>query len=180
MGDIVKQKKSRTISIGSCKTYVNDIGNKQLHDRHKVGIVKYQNSNIGRAIVYDQHLIDILFLEKHLDERQHSVCDKYLGLISKGMHLNSNSFDERSSTGKYYLSPIPRSCVLIGVQRHLKQSCGKKLESHFWKLMVQSPTKLKSVEIKVMKKCAEALTSYYYVSYDSPVSLFEEALLNQA
>lgn len=180
MVDIVKQKKSKTISIGKSKIHVNDVGNSRLHDKHLVGIVKYENSNSGRAIVYDQHLIDILFLEKELNTRQHSVCDKYLGLVSKGMHLNSNSFDERSSTGRYYLAPTPRSCILIKVQRYLRESCGRKHESCFWKLMVESPRSPKPFEIEVMKKCAEALSSYYYISYDSPVSLFEEALLNQS
>ncbi len=156
--------------------HINDVGNPYLHSRHKVGIVT--SSNIGRAIVFDQHLIDRLYTGSYLNARQHSVCNKYLSMIVKGMHLSSPTFgEERVSTGKYYLSPLPRSCILIKVQRHIKETCGRKTESRFWLLMANSPKKIKTEDIKLVQECAESLLGFYYVSDDSPVSLFQQALL---
>ena len=70
MGDMKKRKKLKTTLIGSSKVHVNDIGTPNLHANHLVGIVKFENTNIGRAVVYDQHLIDVLYLENYLDERE--------------------------------------------------------------------------------------------------------------
>ena len=178
MGDILKPKKSKMISIGSSKKiHVNDVGTPNLHSKHNVGIVEFAETNLGRAIVFDQHLIDCLYIHKYLDERQHGVCDKYLGIISKGTRLSSPQL-EKVSTGKYYLAPIPRSCILINVQKHIRKSCGNKKESKFWLLMVNSPRKISEYDIDIVKDCANALTYYYSVSQTSPVSLFRQALLN--
>ena len=173
-----KSKKLKMTSIGTSDIHVNDVGNPYLHSKHRVGIAKFKQGNMGRAIVFDQHLIDILYNEKHLDERQHNVCNKYLSVIIKGMHLSNPSLEERISTGKYYIAPLPRSCILIKVQRHLKKTCGRKVESRFWVLMSGSPRKIGDQDVKLMKVCAEPLLGLYYVSQESPVSLFQQALLN--
>ena len=45
--------------IGTFKSLkVNDIGNSYTHKRQSVTITRIGNSNIGRAIVCDQHIID--------------------------------------------------------------------------------------------------------------------------
>tara|TARA_R110001599_G_scaffold343099_1_gene565430 strand:+ start:724 stop:1233 length:510 start_codon:yes stop_codon:yes gene_type:complete len=165
-------------SIGTSNIHVNDVGNPYLHSKHRVGIVKFKNGNIGRAIVFDQHLIDILYNEKHLNERQHNVCNKYLSVIMKGMHLSSPSLEERISTGKYNITPIPRSCILIKVQRHLKETCGREVESRFWVLMSGSARKIEDQDVQLMKVCAESLLGFYCISQESPVALFQRALLN--
>jgi hypothetical protein len=175
-----KNQQLKMISIGNSDIYINDVGNPYLHSRHQVGISKFSSGNIGRAIVLDQHLIDILYSENHLNEKQHSVCNKYLSMVVKSMHLSSPPFGgEKISTGKYYLSPLPRSCILIKVQRHIKETCGRKTESRFWSLMVNSPKKITEEDIILMQECAESLLFFYYISdSDSPVSLFQQALLN--
>lgn len=43
---------------------INDIGNVDLHARHKVKLTKVDSSNIARSLVTDQHLIDKLFTLK--------------------------------------------------------------------------------------------------------------------
>ena len=156
--------------------HINEVGNSYLHKRHQVGISKFDKTSIGRAIVFDQHLIDILFQEKKLDERQHKVCDQYLGMISKGMHMSSPPFGERLSTGKYYLAPVPRSCILIKVQRHLKKKCGADSENRFWFLMTSNPRSLNAKDFGVVRDCADALLIYYAISESSPVVQFSQAL----
>ena len=79
-----KQKKSKTVTIGNSSTpiHVNDVGSPHLHKHHEVVIRVFNNTKVGRAIVLDQHLIDVLFHHDQLDTRQHNVCDKYLGIFS--------------------------------------------------------------------------------------------------
>jgi hypothetical protein len=178
MEDMTKSKKLKMTSIGTSNIHVNDVGNPYLHSKRRVGIVKFKKGNIGRAIVFDQHLIDILYNEKHLNERQHNVCNKYLSVIMKGMHLSSPSLEERISTSNYYISSLPKSCILIKVQRHLKETCGRKVESRFWTLMSSSLRKIENQDVKLIKVCAESLLGFYSVSQESPVALFQRALLN--
>lgn len=172
--------KSRTTSTGSSEIHVNDVGNPSLHAKHKVGIVKFDKGNNGRAVVFDQHLIDALYLRHDLNAEQHNVCNKYLSMLMKGMHLSAPSYEERSSTGKYYMAPLPRCCVLLKVQRHIRKLCGRKSESRFWILMSNSPKKIRLDDVKLVQDCAEALLFFYYVTEDSPVALFQQALASHA
>ena len=178
MGDMTKQKKLRTISIGTSDVHVNDVGTPYLHKRHKVGIAKFEKGRAGRAVVFDQHLIDVLYTEKHLTEQQHNACDKYLGVLSKGMHMTNPSFGDRITTGRYYLAPVPKSCILIKVQRHIRQSCGRKIENRFWVLMSGDKKEASNLEIKLIQTCADSVLSFYYISLENPASLFQQALLN--
>ena len=110
MEDMMKQKKYKTTTIGNSSTpiHVNDVGSPHLHKHHEVVIRVFNNTKVGRAIVLDQHLIDVLFNEDQLDSRQHSVCDKYLGMISKsGTFPPPSQFSERIFTGNRIHSLFP-------------------------------------------------------------------------
>ena len=171
-------KKLKMISIGNSDIQINDVGNPNLHKKRSVGIVKFDSTNVGRAIVFDQHLIDILYKDKSFDERQHSACNKYLSVIARGLHLSNPPFGERVS-GNQHSSPVSKACILIKVQRHLKKSCGREIESRFWFLMTNSPRKIQNLDIQLMIKCADSLLNFYFIGSDSPVSLFRKALANQ-
>ena len=178
----MKQKKSKMTTIGHSKeeVHVNDVGSPYLHKHHKVAIKVFTKSNVGRAIVLDQHIIDVLFLEDEIDARQHSVCNKYLGMISKsGCHVSPPDLRQILSTSKYHLAPLPRSCILIGVQKTITGICGREKEKVFWKLMTNNPKRISQLDVKVVQECSEALLNYWYVSQESPVSLFQQALINQ-
>jgi len=181
MVDMQKQKKYKTITIGSSDTpiHVNDVGSPHLHKHHEVVVRVFNNTKVGRAIVLDQHLIDVLFNEEQLDSRQHNVCDKYLGMISKsGTFPAAPQLSERIFTGNKNSQPLPKSCILIGVQRNIKEICGSAKERIFWKLMVDNPNKISILEVEVIRECANALLGYWYVSQENPVSLFQQALIN--
>jgi len=181
MVDMQKQKKYKTITIGSSDTpiHVNDVGSPHLHKHHEVVVRVFNNTKVGRAIVLDQHLIDVLFNEEQLDSRQHNVCDKYLGMISKsGTFPAAPPLTERIFTGNKNSQPLPKSCILIGVQRNIKEICGSAKERIFWKLMVDNPNKISILEVEVIRECANALLGYWYVSQENPVSLFQQALIN--
>ena len=181
MGDMQKQKKYKTTTIGISKeeVHVNDVGSPYLHKHHEVVIRVFNNTKVGRAIVLDQHLIDSLFHEDQIDSRQHNVCDKYLGMISKsGSFPAAPQLSERIFTGNNNSQPLPRSCILIGVQKNIRELCGKSKERIFWRIMVDNPSKITLIELEVIKDCANALLSYWYVSPESPVSLFQQALTN--
>jgi len=165
-------------STGRSKVHVNDLGGSRLKNHHGIGIAKFEKGNAGRAVVYDQHLIDILYKNKDFDEKQHRVCNKYLGVIAKSLQMTSPPFGERLSTGKYYIAPVPRSCILIKVQRHIRKNCGPEAENRFWILMAYSPRQPHEKDIVLMKQCADTLLGFYYVSEDSPVLLFRQALSN--
>tara|TARA_R100001377_G_scaffold84998_2_gene69906 strand:+ start:1772 stop:2290 length:519 start_codon:yes stop_codon:yes gene_type:complete len=163
------------------KVHVNDIGSPYLHKHHKVAIKVFTKSNVGRAIVLDQHIIDVLFLEDSIDARQHNVCNKYLGMISKsGCHVSPPDLTQILSTSKYYLAPLPRSCILIGVQRTITNIVGGQKEKVFWRLMTTNPKKIGESDINVVKECSDALLNYWYISQESPASLFQQALINQS
>ena len=178
----MRQKKLKITTTGHSneEVHVNDVGSPYLHKHHKVAIKVFNKSNVGRAIVLDQHLIDVLFLDDLIDARQHSVCNKYLGMISKsGCHVSPPDLRQILSTSKYYLAPLPRSCILIGVQRTITDICGGTKEKMFWKLMTGNPKKITKLDVKIVQECSEALLNYWYVSQESPVSLFQQALISQ-
>jgi hypothetical protein len=156
--------------------HINDVGTSFLHKKHMVGIVSHKSGGTGNAIVFDQHLIDILFIDKQLNEIQHNVCNKYLHTVSKAMHLSSGSMEERFSTGKYYVAPFPRSCILIKVDRFLRRECGRRIENRFWRLMTGSPNRIKRRDVWVVRNCADALLGFYGISDSSPVLSFQQAL----
>jgi hypothetical protein len=176
-----KKKKSKTHMTGSSneEVHVNDVGSPYLHKQHEVVVRVFNNTKVGRAIVLDQHLIDVLFYEDYLNSRQHNVCDKYLGMISKsGCFAPAPEMGERIFTGNRNSQPLPRACLLIGVQRTIKKLCGSNKEREFWKLMTSNPDRVSESQIKTTQACANALLSYWYVSQESPVSLFQQALIN--
>jgi hypothetical protein len=174
-----RRKSTTTISTGKSKAIVNDLGSEYLRDRHQVGIVRFEKSNIGRAVVVDQHLIDRLHSDNFIDDNEHNVCDKYLEVTAKGMHLSSPGFAEKKSTGKYYSAPVPKSCILIRVQRHLIEFCGRQAEKRFWRLMVRSPKSVNELDVEIVKSCAGALTDFYPLTADSPLEIFQRALSNR-
>ena len=83
------------ISIGNSDIQINDVGNPNLHKKRSVGIVRFDSTNVGRAIVFDQHLIDILYKDKSFDERQHSACNKYLSVIARGLLEKINKYTKK-------------------------------------------------------------------------------------
>ncbi len=181
MVGILSKKKLKITSIGISKKslQVNDIGGPYLHKRNKVGITGIGKSKIGRAIVCDQHLIDKLYLEKEIDERQHCACNKYLDVLSRsGATVSSSSQLEKIFTGQYS-SGFSRALVLVGVHRRLKEEVGRTKESRFWSLMVNSPTSIYLDDIDVISECGDVLMGYWFSGHESPVSLFQEALSNQ-
>ena len=178
-----KKKSYMMTTIGSSEEeiHVNDIGSPYLHKRHQVTIKQFSKAKVGRAIVLDQHLIDVLFLNDDLDTQQHHVCDKYLGLISKsGCFVSSLDLGKILFTGRRNHGNEPRAVILIGVQRTIKEKVGTNKEQMFWKLMVNNPKKINVLEIKVVQECADAMLNYWYISQQNPVSLFQQSLVNQS
>jgi hypothetical protein len=171
--------KKTTTSTGTSEVHVNDVGNPYLHRRHELGITKFEDGNVGRAVVFDQHIIDMLYKHDFLDDQQHAACDRYLGTVIKGLHMTNPPFGERLSTGKYYIAPAPRCLILIKVQRHLRINCGIDEENRFWVLMTNAPRKINEKDVRIIRDCAEALLKYYSFSEDSPTSQFRQALTDQ-
>ena len=178
-----KKKSYMMTTIGSSEEeiHVNDIGSPYLHKRHQVTIKQLSKTKVGRAIVLDQHLIDVLFLNDDLDTQQHNVCDKYLGLLSKsGCFVQTPAMDKILFTGHQNSASESRSVILIKVQRKITEEVGRKKEQLFWKLMVNNPNKINALEVMVIQECADALQNYWYVSQQNPVSLFQQSLVNQS
>ena len=176
-----KQKKSKTTLIGTCNTLkVNDIGSPYLHLRNSVTITKIGNSNVGRAIVCDQHIIDKSFLEKKITAQQHNVCNKYLELIVRSGALGKSSgLGDKIFTSHSSLTPLPRSVVLCKVQNKLVKDCGNNKEKMFWRIMVENPSQLDKRKELAMQDCSNALLTFWYISQKNPVSLFQQSLSNQ-
>ena len=176
------QKKKMT-SIGSFDgvTFVNDIGNPYLHKRQDVHIRNVDNSKVGRAIVFDQHIIDKLYTREKLDEKQHNVCDKYLSVIARsGAFAKAPSSMEKIFTSNYFLQrAMPRSIVLSPPVKQLQELCGNEKEKVFYRIMTGNPKRITESEYNVIVDCAEALLQLWYVNETSPVSLFQRAFLKE-
>ena len=154
---------------------LNDIGSKGLHDKHAVKIT-VDEGGVGRAIVTDQHLIDRMLTKKQLLPRQHLACNKYLSVISKsGAFVSSPDLQKILFTSKYH-NHQSKSLVLLEPQRIIIKICGSEYEEIFWNLMTLNPKTVNNIENKIMKECAEALLTHFYVSQQTPVFLFQQAL----
>tara|TARA_R110002124_G_scaffold61287_3_gene168006 strand:+ start:170 stop:652 length:483 start_codon:yes stop_codon:yes gene_type:complete len=152
----------------------NDIGSPGLHKHHTIEIT--EKENVGRALVLDQHIIDVLFTQKKLDARQHRACNKYLNIIGKsGCFVGSPDLQQILFTSKYHQHE-PKSLILLESQRVIKKICGIKKESIFWKIMTENPTKINQKQIDIIICCSDALLTTYYVNTNTPISFFQQGL----
>lgn len=174
-----KLKKLQTTTTGiSSDLQFNDVGNPYLHKRNKVKLVSVDNTKIGRAIVCDQHIIDKLYTQKHINAQEHAVCNKYLGLIAKsGAFVCSSAnnlekiFTSHNSSSSTNLKPA----MLIRIQRVLRYECGREMENAFWNIMVNNPEFTERVAI-IVKKSSIALLRNWYINLESPLRSFQQAL----
>ena len=178
-----KLKKSKITLIGNSDILkVNDIGSPYLHLRNSVSITKIGKSNVGRAIVCDQHIIDKSFLQKKITAEQHNVCNKYLELIVRSGTFGSSSssgLGDKIFTSHSSLSPPPRAVILTKVQNKIVKECGYGKEKMFWKIMVNNPKNLDERKELVMQDCSNALLTFWFIGRKNPVSLFQQSLVNQ-
>ena len=83
------RKKTYT-SKGEDNVPLNDIGNKELHEKHSVGLEVPEGEKIGRAKVLDQTFMDRLLLEKKIEVRHHVVAEAiYSQAIAAGMFVKT-------------------------------------------------------------------------------------------
>ena len=181
MEDMQKLKKSKITLIGSSKTLqVNDIGSPYLHHRNSVAITRIGKSKVGRAIVFDQHIIDKSFIDNKINAQQHNVCNKYLEIIVRsGAMGKSSSPAERIFTSHSSIKPVPRAVMLSKVQKKIVRECGHTKEKEFWSIMVNNPKKIDETKELVMQECSNALLTFWYLNHKNPVSLFQQSLANQ-
>ena len=168
------------ISIGiSDECRINDIGSPYLHQRKRVGLTRIGKSRVARAIVYDQHIIDKVYLQNFIDEKQHNCLNKYLKVIvlSGAFPTGVQAHKEKIFTSQYCFAE-PRGTVLMGVQKFLINECGESVEKRLWKIMCDNPNDVDKLDIKVLEKSSNALMSYWFIGNQSPVSLFQQALTN--
>lgn len=177
-----KQKK-KTTSIGNFDgvTYINDIGNPYLHKRQDIHIRNVDDSKIGRAIVFDQHIIDVLYTTEQLDEKQHNVCNKYLSIISQsGAFAKAPSSMERIFDQSQVSPDGTKACILSQAQRVIVRECGNEAEKVFWKVMTANPRKINKSQLDSVIACANALLECWYVNQQSPISLFQKAFVDHS
>ncbi len=171
----MKKLKKNTTLISSLQ--INDIGNQKLHERHDVAVVSISNSRMGRAIVLDQHLIDRLYQQKHINEQEHLVADRYLNMIAKSVSTSSVCMMlQKGFSPTAYTYTVPRSVILVGVQRRLRKDLGNEQERVFWKVMIDNPKHISEDILELIKLACESLQAYWYVGVNSPVSLLEQAI----
>ena len=171
----MKKLKKNTTLISSLQ--INDIGNQKLHERRDVAVVSISNSRMGRAIVLDQHLIDRLYQQKHINEQEHLVADRYLNMIAKSVSTSSVCMMlQKGFSPTAYTYTVPRSVILVGVQRRLRKDLGNEQERVFWKVMIDNPKHISEDTLELIKLACESLQAYWYVGVNSPVSLLEQAI----
>ena len=168
----------KTTTIGHSNLHVNDVGTSQLHQRNKVKITRIGTSSYGRAIVIDQHIIDVLLYEKKIPPECHLVLDKYLEMIA--IATGSSSIDlTKANIDQSYKTVVPKSVILIKVQKKLRKDLGLMGEKEFWKIMVAKPQTIDEYKVDLVLKASESLASYWYSYTTSPVSSLQSAILDQ-
>ena len=69
---------------------LNEVGTKELHERHKVDLELPAGEKIGRARILDQTFMDKLLLEKKIELRHHLVAEAiYDQAVSAGMFVKT-------------------------------------------------------------------------------------------
>ena len=181
MGDMQRLKKLKITLTGSSETLqVNDIGSPYLHFRNQVAITKIGKSKVGRAIVFDQHIIDKSFLQQKITAEQHNVCNKYLELIAKSGALGKSfGLGKEIFTSNSFNQAPPRAVMLSKVQKKIVRDCGHVREKEFWRIMVDNPKEISERKELVMRECSNALLTFWYINQRNPVSLFQQSLVNQ-
>ena len=173
----MKPKGKKTL-IGKSNLYLNDIGNPHLHERNNVEIKRVGTSRLGRAIVTDQHIIDVLLKRKEIEPQHHLVLEKYLEMISVATTLGGLNMEQANISSAPNKSVTPKSVILIGVQKRLRKDLGIKKEKVFWSIMINNPTYSKEISECVFDG-SESLVKYWFHKLTSPVSDLQEAILNQ-
>jgi len=178
MVDTKRKNTYQTTTIGqSNDIFVNDIGNKELHQKFRIGISTIKDTKVGRAVITDQHIIDVLFSEQNLNAQQHNALNKYLEQIVKsGVFAKPQSMERIFGSGGN--KPLPRAVSLVYVQRVIRENLSNEHEQISWGVMVKNPNKISNLQTQVMTEVAELLQNHFGVSPDSPVALFQQALLN--
>jgi len=173
----------QTISIGISDelTIVNDVGNPYLHKRQDVHVGNVDGTKVGRAIVFDQHIIDILYTQEKINEKQHNVCDKYLFIISQsGAFATAPSSMERIFDQSQFSPDGTKACILSQAQRVIVKECGNETEKVFWKVMTANPRKINESQLDSVIACANVLLECWYVNQQSPISLFQKAFVSHS
>ncbi len=92
----------------------------------------------------------------------------------------SSSIDlTKANTDQSYKTVVPKSVILIKVQKKLRKDLGFDGERKFWKIMVAVPQTIDEYKIDLVLKASESLASYWYTYTKSPVSSLQSAILNQ-
>ena len=92
----------------------------------------------------------------------------------------SSSIDlTKANTDQSYKTVVPKSVILIKVQKKLRKDLGFDGERKFWKIMVAVPQTIDEYKIDLVLKASESLASYWYTYTKSPVSYLQSAILNQ-
>mgnify|MGYP005694777421 FL=1 len=73
-----------------------------------------------------------------------------------------------------------RACILSQVHRIIIRECGRDSEKVFWKVMTVNPKQIDQPQLDSVVACANALLQYWYVSQQSPISLFQKAFVDHS
>ena len=142
---------------------VNEIGNKELRDRHTVTIEKSEDTAFHRMRVVSQTPIDKLLLEKKIDVDQHHVGIRYTKIVFKsGANVSSPSFEFRDNKNNFMPpSPPMRVMILSGVQKYLRKETSPEIESLLFNVVAREKTPREN-EVTPLRFALDALNNYWY------------------
>ena len=140
---------------------LNEVGTKELHERHKVDLELPDGEKIGRARILDQTFMDKLLLEKKIELRHHLVAEAiYDQAVSAGMFVKTP--DMVSSFGHTKKDRYTNALLRFSrTMRKIREDFGYEGESLVNELIINDrPTKNKEkIEFLVVILDHLALTS---------------------
>ena len=163
------------------KIIVNELGNKELRERHTYSLDKGEHSPFHHMKVTDQTPIDKLLIEKTISVDQHQVGVRYTEIIFKaGANLKSPSWEFRDMKNNHTPPPPPtRTLVLSGVQKYLQNEASPKVEILLWNVIAKEKTP-RDHEIDPLRFGLDVLSDYWFPKRKSKQEVKLQRMVLQA
>jgi|TARA_R100001244_G_scaffold876_1_gene1575 hypothetical protein len=145
------------------KIILNELGNKELRERHTYSIDKGEHTPFHHMRVTNQTPIDQLLIEKTISIDQHHVGIRYTEVVFKsGAYLRSPSWEFRDMKNNHTPPPPPtRALILTGVQKYLQKQASPRVEILLWNVVAKEKTP-RDHEIDPLRFGLDILSDYWY------------------
>ena len=163
------------------KIILNELGNKELRERHTYSIDKGEHTPFHHMRVTNQTPIDQLLIEKTISIDQHHVGIRYTEVVFKsGAYLRSPSWEFRDMKNNHTPPPPPtRALILTGVQKYLQKQASPRVEILLWNVLAKEKTPREN-DINPLRFGLDMLNDYWFPSRKSSQEVLLQKMVLKA